>query len=362
MKIVDKYLISQFLKTFLLCVFSAVSLFLIIELFDKSRVFIKEGASYGDIFEYLFYRMPPVIYLMIPIASLISTLTVLGRLGQLSELTALRACGFSVLRISVPFLVFGLILSALMALMSEVVVPYAARRVDEIYNFQIRKKNLVGTYDKSHFWYRDGDRFFSVDHYDSKHHSLSGAFQIDITKTFGLDRVTSARTAFWMSPNAGWNMNEVVETVFDSDGSVEEVKFRNTPLVIDKSPEDFYNREQNPDAMSYKELERFAATLAKEGVSITGYLTSLASKISFPFIAFIVVLVGIPFGITHARANTMTRNFIIGVAIGFSYYFVHAVCVALGGAELIPVTLSAWIANIMFICVGGFLIFGAEKV
>jgi lipopolysaccharide export LptBFGC system permease protein LptF len=56
----------------------------------------------------------------------------------------------------------------------------------------------------------------------------------------------------------------------------------------------------------------------------------------------------------------MTASFISGIALGFAYHFVHATCVSLGGAGVIPVLAAAWSAGVIFLCVGLYLVGGAE--
>ena len=77
-----------------------------IKVFD----YMSKGVPVGTAFMFIVYVMPVVFSLAIPWAILVAVMLVFGRLSADSEITAMRACGVSILQIISPILMitFGL--------------------------------------------------------------------------------------------------------------------------------------------------------------------------------------------------------------------------------------------------------------
>ncbi len=359
--LLQRYLLRQFFSVFFLCLLTATSLFLVFETFERMRVFLREDSTFIDAVSYLVFKVPFIVHLMTPVSILIATLLSVGRLSQLSEITAMRACGASVLSLAKPLITVGLLVSGLMFMAGETIVPWATERGEEVYNIDIRKKDQKGSFSRTNFWFRDDNSFYSIGFYDSSGSSLQGISRFALDNNFRLVRRTDAKDAYWGKHSlVGWTMNEVIEIGVQPDGRFEVERFKQIPLLIDETPEDFYNMKRRAETMSYQELKKYIAKLKSDGVSVTRYAVDLAAKISFPFVNVIAVLVGFAFALLPARSGSMSISFIAGVSFGFAYYVVHAVSISLGAAELIPIIPAAWTANILMGCLGGYLLAGSE--
>ena len=74
---------------------------------------------------YYLQYIPEIIRLVTPAAVFTATLLVLGKMAQQLEVTALKAAGVSLYRLSVPFLLFALAAASTLAWMDAKVVPDA---------------------------------------------------------------------------------------------------------------------------------------------------------------------------------------------------------------------------------------------
>ena len=78
--------------------------------FRKWILIIKYQAPFYLIFEYLLYRIPEVTFQWtLPYAVLLATLLTLGMLSRHSEITAMKAGGISLYRITFPLLLIALL-------------------------------------------------------------------------------------------------------------------------------------------------------------------------------------------------------------------------------------------------------------
>jgi lipopolysaccharide export system permease protein len=361
MKILHKYIASQLLRNLLVSIFLFVFLFSLIDFFDRIDNVLEEDPDLLIVAQYFLYKIPLTISLMLPVAMLVSTLFTIGLLCKNSEFTAMRASGLPVLWLVRPVFVISFIVSVLSIGFNESVVPHSQRRVREIFNIDIKKKHLRGNYSQKDFWWRDGNTFFSARMFDSRDESLIGLAKIKINNDFVVTDHTTAEKVEWLSPSLGWSMRGVNSYRFTIDGTIEPKHSDAFPLPISDTPADFYDAYTDPYTMSYSQLQAFIGKQEANGLSIIGYLSDLYAKISFPFVTFILTLVAVPFALVPARSGSMASSFLAGIAIGFSYYAVHSLSIALGRAEIWQPLMAAWMANVILGCVGLILNAGAES-
>ena len=102
--ILDIYLARGFLRIFFASLLVITILFMIVDIFDRAGTILESGASLWTVTQYFFYKIPLSISRVIGFATLFSTLFSLGMLARSQEITAMRASGVSVQRISLPLI------------------------------------------------------------------------------------------------------------------------------------------------------------------------------------------------------------------------------------------------------------------
>lgn len=121
----DRYVLSQALVLF---GFFSLVLILIYWINQAVRLFdtlIGEGQSARVFFEITALTLPGVIKIVLPLAAFVAALYVTNRLSADSELTVVQATGYSGFRLARAMLFFGLFVSALMMILTHVLVPIA---------------------------------------------------------------------------------------------------------------------------------------------------------------------------------------------------------------------------------------------
>ncbi len=361
MKILRRYLVTYFLRNVGLSLMVFVLLFLVFDFFDRIDNIMAEDAGVWITIQYFLYKVPLTVSLMLPVAMMVATLLTIGLLSKNSEITAMRASGVTIWWLANPLLVTGLVMSLCAILINETAVPFAQRRVREIYNIDIRQKDKKGYYSQTDFWWRTKDRFFSVGMFDSRTNALHDISEFEVNQQFDLARRTNAETAEWIDPLLGWSMVGIKEFVISADGKIDEHSYRRLPLPISEQPSDFYDVKTDPYTLSFAELKSFMKKQARNGLSINGYLPYLYEKLASPFLNFIVVLVVLPFALKPARSGSLAASSIAALVIGFSYYAIHSFSIAMGKAEILPALLAAFAANILMLFVGTVLLLGSES-
>jgi len=371
MKILQRYILGLTLRNLGVSLSVFTVLFLILDFFDRIDNLMNNDAALWVSAQYFFYKIPLTLSLMFPVAMLVATIFTFGVLSKNSEIIAMRAAGLRLSWIAMPLFVVGLSLSAFSLVLNETIVPYATRRVKEIYNIDIKQKDKSGGFSQEDFWWRSGEKFFSVNMFDSRTNSLHGVSQFELSPNFTILRRTDADSVKYIDPLLGWSMKGVRQYDFEemqSDSPSAALKtlpiktkaYPELPLLIAEKPEEFYDSKTDAQTMSYFELKNFINQQKKNGIKVSGYRADLFAKIAFPFSIFIVTLAALPFSLKSARSGSMAGSLIASLVIGFTYYAVHSMSIAIGRAELWPAPLAAWMANILIGFVGVILNLGAE--
>jgi lipopolysaccharide export system permease protein len=368
MTLLHRYIFSTLLRNFVLSASGFTFLFLIIDVFDRIDNILPEDAPFGLILEYFLLKVPFMLSTMMPVAMMVSVMLTFGVLSKNSELTAMRAAGLKILWISKPAFIFAAVMGFVTLLFNETLVPYCTRRVKEIYNIDIQQKDKKGGYSQADFWWRNGSDFYSASIFDSRDNTLHDFAWLTLDRTFQINKRFDAASVAWLGGDLGWSMAKVTEynILYAADTkSRPEVnvvgRYRQLPLAIRDSPQEFYDVKTDPDTMSFRQLRRFMRRQAANGVPISGYYADLQQKFSFPFVVLIVVAVVLPFSLKSARSGSLAMGFVAALVVAFSYYAVHSFSLAMGRAELWPPLLAAWMANILMGIVGAILLWGAES-
>jgi lipopolysaccharide export system permease protein len=361
MKILHRYIVRQLGFSFLiaLCVFTF--LFLIFDFFDRIDNIVSENTTFGTVLQYFFLKVPATVTLLCPVAMLVGSLFTVGLLSKNSEFTAMRAAGCTIPWLCRPIFLFGIGVALLSILLNETVVPLSARRVREIYNIEIKKKDQRGSYSQSDIWWRSKGEFFSVGQFDSRTATLQNLSKFQISENLEIIERTDAKEVEYVDPILGWTMRDLTRYRFDSDRTPTIEKIKQLPLPMNKTPQDFYDVDTDPETLSFRGLRKFIRQQERNGIPIAQYMADLYAKLSFPFFNLIVALVVIPFALQPARSGNMAKSILAAFIIGFSYYIVHSFAVSMGRAEFLPAFLAAWTANIFMGVIGGVLLLGAES-
>ncbi len=123
MKILGKYIIKEHIPPFFFALAVLMFIFLMNFLVKYITQIFGKGLSIITIVELIYYNLAWMFALAVPMAVLISTLMSFGRLSGDNEITILKSSGISIYRIIRPALWFGIIVTILMIIFNDKVLP-----------------------------------------------------------------------------------------------------------------------------------------------------------------------------------------------------------------------------------------------
>ncbi|GAA4434353.1 MULTISPECIES: LptF/LptG family permease [Bremerella] len=133
MLLIDRYLLFQFLKSFLIFFISFTGLFIVIDSFNNLDEFLKYGDQTGSTFGVLWDYYSPRVFTFFGMTSgiltLISAMFTVTWIQRHNEMTALMAAGISQARIVRPIVIAVIVIAVLGVLNRELLIPHYMDRL-----------------------------------------------------------------------------------------------------------------------------------------------------------------------------------------------------------------------------------------
>lgn len=361
MKLIDRYIIRQFLVTAAFSLIAIIIIFVVIDAMEHLDDFIDKNTAAGVIGLYYLYFMPEIIKLVTPVAMLLASLFITARMSTQNELTALKTAGLSLYRIMVPYLTIAVLVSAVSVYFNGWIVPLANKEKFTIERVYLQKNLISGS--SSNIYFQDSPtRIVSIGYFDDSR-DLASRISIqnfsDTNRTVMVSRI-DASSMTWDSTARRWVLSRGTERWFRNR---QERIVQFPTQVADRlqfDADDLRKKQEKPDEMDYVTLERFIENQQRAGQDVSRWLVDFYSKVSFPFASVIVVLFGVPF-------SSMKRRGGVGVQLGISllicfiYLIFSKVSQVFGYNGDVSPLLTAWAANIMFVVAAGVLMVRVRK-
>ncbi|HAA48040.1 MAG TPA: LPS export ABC transporter permease LptG, partial [Synergistaceae bacterium] len=137
----DRYVVSQTANAFIFGVLAFTVLLVAGDLlFELADLMIEQGISLWAVSRLFVYKLPGVVALTLPMASLLAALLTFGRLSSQSEIIAMKAAGIAFQRILRPVIFASVGVSVLALMMNESIVPLSNKAADNIMRFEIARE------------------------------------------------------------------------------------------------------------------------------------------------------------------------------------------------------------------------------
>lgn len=156
MNIIDKYIIRAHIAPFLFGVFVVVFLFLLQFIIKFIDQLLGKGLSYWIVTQLIVLNIAWMVVLAVPIGVLFSTLLAFGSMSAAHEITIIKASGGSLIRMMAPLIILGAIISYLLFLFNDDVLPEANHRAKILMNDIQRKKPTFSLESGQFFTEMDG--------------------------------------------------------------------------------------------------------------------------------------------------------------------------------------------------------------
>lgn len=345
-RILDRYLLGQWLRIFALTALGFPLVQVIIEATDRVARLIDRDLTTGTIVLSYVYKLPEAMAQMIPAACLFATVFTLGPLSRNNEITAAKAGGMSFYRLIRPLVFVSVLAAGLSFLVGEVSTRASARALE-----LQKERRARGISFRYNFVYRaDGNWLYTIRMLDTESRRMSNV--VFERPGAGRDFPTLSLVAdsvLWVDTAAGyWELRRGASHFLADSSVVATFQFRQAwfrPLI--QQPRELLVEAKDPAEMDYRELRSYIGSLQRAGNDVRKLQVDHALKLAVPATCFVIVLFGAPLAMTAPRAGAA-----VGVAISLgttvAYLLLINLTRALGASGLVDSTLAAWLPNALF--------------
>ncbi len=353
MSILFWYIVRHYLGILILCLTGLVTIYLVIDFFEKLRRFLRHDAELTSMLMYFILRIPDISFQLVPFAVLMASLLAIGLLNKTHEITAMRSCGVSLLHVTMPFLAVAGLVTIVLLGSTAVVIPLANAKAEYIRTVEIQKKPQPLAFTSENLWlYTHDNALMHVQRVDPTGTHLHNVTLYRLNDQFTLEVLLTADGAAFS--DGGWSLHDVAQRVIDPDGSVEIIHWMTLPLKLSLTSDDLMTWNAfEPEHMTLNQLSTHIEHLRQEKISVTKFLIDYWRRVAFAFVPLIMTILGVSIGLLEIGTRTVSVGKGIGQALSISFLFwaTNSVGLTLGKSGALLPLVAAWIACVMFLIV-----------
>ncbi|MBI5166462.1 MAG: LPS export ABC transporter permease LptG [candidate division NC10 bacterium] len=346
MRILDRYVAREFLKTLLLGLAALAAVYLIVDLFENMPRFVEARVPLSIILEYYGFSLPFILFQVSPVAVLMASFLSLGNLGRRHELLAMKVGRISSHRIVAPILLLAILLSSLTLAFNEYITPKTNERAYDIKRTRVKKLPPYRLTRENDVWFRvKGDKMLHISLLELDRGRMHGASLLEFGPGFQLLRRIDAQEARW--EGGGWIFLKGYIREFRNDGSLAASSFSQLPVDLKATLAELARVEKAPEEMSYGELKRYIRRLSASGANTLKLQARLHAKPATAFLSLVMALIGVSFGLRSGK-----KGLLVGIgaslAVAFLYWVTFSLSLSLGYGGKLPPFMAAWLPNFLF--------------
>ncbi len=364
MRILDNYITGSIVRVFISAILIFTLLYVLIDATSHLDDFISNKVPAMLIGQYYLAFLPIIFVQMSPMACLLAVLFTYSSLNNSNEIIALRACGLDFWKITRPAIIFGLIVTAFVFMVNEKFAPQSASLTRELKKDKIelnvsdrgKKPRPI----KQLFFYGLDNRLFFIDMFDPTEKTFEGLTVIGQDEKQRMTDKLIALKGEWTG--SSWKASNCQITHYDpvDQTLIGEAPFLKEKILdIKETPADFLKQSSDMSSMNIKQLKSYIKRFKASGAVavINSLKVDLHARIAYPFACIVIIFVGLPFSLVTGHRKGLTFASVgIALAIGLLFFVINSVGLALGKGGALPPLAAAWLAPLLFLGAGIYLI------
>ncbi len=360
MNILRRYCFQELLAPFFLSLFLVTFIFMVGNLFDLADLLVNKGVSLFDVIKLIILMVPSLLGFILPTAVLASILLVFGGFAQNNEINAIKASGVNLVRLVLPIVTFGFLLSFLSLFLIDQIQPRSEYQSRQLIRELVVKRPAA---------YLEAGRFIKdFQGYTFWINKISGN-RLEGVTIFQHEEDKPTRTIIAERGEAISAPDQKSLSIKLYNGTSDEPNPADASVLYKLNFETFLlsnitigkqrggiqkkEKEMTIDELLYQlrtsdEVKNFPKKRRETE-------SEIHKKISFSFATVIFVLIGLPVAIISRRGEALI-SFTFAMIVVAIYYvlFVWGRMMAING--YLPAWLALWLPNFILLAVSAFLI------
>jgi lipopolysaccharide export system permease protein len=344
-RILERYVAREFLKLQGLSLAAFVSIYIIVDFFEKIDRLVRANLGPLDLSRYLLLKVPFALGQVLPAAVLLGVVLCFGLLSRTHETLAMRTCGLDILKLARPVLVLAGWATVLALCLNLYLIPWTQGRLNLFWETQVQKKPPPSLLRLEHFWYKGDQAIYNILLFRKDIQTLEGVKIYLFDRQFHLTQIIAANQAQWQGNH--WHLYQGFIQTFDEGGLTSGESFQERDLALTERPEDFASLEKKVTEMDIGELYRYIRRLERDGYKSTPYRLEFHHRLTLSLTPLILGLLGLGLAIRREQFY-LPAMVAVGLGLMFGYWVILGFCISLGQAGRWPVVVAAWLPHISF--------------
>jgi len=357
MRLLDRYVIGNFLQVYFYCIAGFISIWLIFDVSDNISSFIDNHIGLALVARYYGTQIPQVFIILLPVSLLLSLLFALGRMSRANEIVSMLTAGVSLPRLLLPLIGMGLLTVAASMALNYSLAPHAElARKTFISEAQSRPGRTI---QGQIFRNRTDQRTWFVQNFLQRSNTFNN---VQVLQQDANDNIVTnyvAARAVYRPETKTWELENARVVHYDQSGNIVDEQFLPS-LEIEhwsETPFRLGSANERAEFLSLPELREYLRFNADFPATLLApFRTHLQYRLALPWTCFVVVCIAAPLGIGYSRRGVLS-SVAAAVFLVFSMNFLVHLFLALGEGYRVPAWIAAWTPNILFLAIGLYLLY-----
>ena len=354
-----------------------VLLFTFLDMVSEIRNIGRNGFDLTQASLLVFFRVPGIVYELLPVATLIGAVWALAQLAAGSEFTVARASGLGPLQVlgfsvfvALPLVAFTLFLAELILPISEVAAARAKASVEG---------RVGSSFLSSGFWMRDYPtessenrvrvRMVNLTSMDPDRR-LKGVKLYEFGELLTLRRLVEADSAVFLraSPATAnaqeasiWRLEGVRLTEFAANGQVTRNRLSSLELPLYLSPARLGALMVKPEQMSARELFLYVDYLQAGKQASGRYEIAFWKKMIYPVAVWVMLVLALPAAYIQARGGALGLKVFLAIVAGIGFHLANSLFSHLGLLNDWPAPVVAAIPSLLALAAGLLMLWQLQR-
>jgi len=358
MSILDRYVLKKFLVPFAYCFLGFVGIWFIFDLADNLQDFIQGQATFEVLLSYYASQVPEIIVIALPLGTLLALLYSLSAMSRANEIISMLGAGRSVVRILIPLMAVGVVLSCVNAYFNYESAPQATGMkktvVGDIKRGRKKERSISGHLFKNR---EDHRIWFAARLYLDKG-TLEGLQIVQHDANGHIRQQWYASSATFDPATATWHLKNARHIEMEPNGDITKTALLDQMAIegFSETPWRVASSRMNADYLSVPELRDYLHYNSDfPETRLAPYRTHLYYRWALPTVCFLVVFVAAPCGIVYSRRGVL-GGVALAIALFFGLVLVSSLFIALGKGSRVSPFVAAWGPMIAFFAAGIYLL------
>src|SRR5438046_5630645 len=218
MKLLDRYVIRNFLLIYFYCIARFISIWLIFDISDNISTFIDEHVGLLLVVRYYATQVPQVFIILLPVSLLLALLFTLGRMSRANEVVSMLTAGVSLPRVLLPLIGLGLLTVAASMVLNYSLAPHAElARKTSLSDTRARPARYI---EGQIFRNRTDSRTWFIQNFRPRGNTFSN---VQVLQQDANDNIVTnyvATNAFYRPETKIWDLENVKVVHYDHAGNI----------------------------------------------------------------------------------------------------------------------------------------------